>query len=117
MSRKYLSGSEKRKLAAKKQEEQNEVMKKVPKIIDIFAAIGSASTSNSSATESVNDEIESQLGSHDENVMNCVESMEIEAETIEIGRTFEFPADAALWIIEDNITSLQNYWISKGNVK
>lgn len=114
MNRKYMSGAEKRKLATKKQEKENEVIKKVPKINELFSVIGSTSTSQSSATESVNDEIELP---HDENVMECIESMEIEAETIDIGRTFEFPADAALWNIEDNITSLQNYWIRKGNVK
>lgn len=113
-----MSGADKRKLAAKKQQEQNEVIKKIPKINEIFAA--SSTTSNCDATDSVSDEIEPPLGPHDQNesheATKIIELMEIEAETIEIGRTFEFPVDVALWNIEDNITSLQNYWISKGNV-
>lgn len=48
-----MSGAEKRKLANKKKEDQEKVIKKVRKINELFAAFGITPTS--CATESVND--------------------------------------------------------------
>lgn len=118
MNRKYLSGAEKRKLAADKKSKENELMEKVPKIDDLFSVGESTSTSRSNVTESVNENINDEIHSpaiHEENV---IDSMEIDNETIEVSSgTTEFSNDAALWDISKNITSQQDYWISKGTIR
>lgn len=110
MSRKYLSGAEKRKLAAEKKAKEDAAISKVPRINALFAAVSSASTSDSSTTERV-EEIDSPATQE----QNVIESMEVEHETMEIAiGPMEFSIDTALWDVSKNITSLQNYWISKG---
>lgn len=116
MSRKYLSGAEKRKIQANKKLKEDEIVKKIPKISELFGAVQSTSTSTSESKsnaigEENIDEVDSST--HEGNDEN--ESMNIETEAMEIlSGTIDFPAS---WDISKNITALQNYWINKGNVK
>lgn len=110
MNRKYLSGAEKRKHRADKKAKEVEVMLKVPKINELFAAASTSNDIEGAAAEENIVETDSSIS------QNVVKSMEIENETIEIvSGTMDFPSDTALWDISKNISTLQNFWIRKGN--
>lgn len=140
MKRTYMSGAQKRKLAAEKKDKDDKLKKKMPKINTLFGASTSTSTidsidstSSSSAItneeENINEKIETEsetnLLAMNENVdetseymenvsdssaahENIIETLETENELI------EFPTDAGLWDITNDVISLQNYWIKNG---
>lgn len=122
MKRKQLSGAENRKLKAEKQLKENAAIAKTPKIDQLFRVV--PSTSTSSATESVEknvvDETHAQsdceIDSPATHERDETEKCDLEGEGANecISDSMEFPTDAGSWDIPSNITSLQNYWIGKG---
>lgn len=122
MSRNYLSGAQKRKLALEKKLKESDTLSKVPKISTLFSAAAGQSTSNSSDT--VTDEIpasdnelqsaESPADSSFENIILTTDMPSTSGEISEPNPSERISTDPALWNIETDKVSLQKYWLEKG---
>lgn len=128
MKRVQLSGAAKRKLAAEKKKKEEAAAAKIKKIDDVFAPI--PSSSNSSVTEKTiydetsalgDCEIDSQVVNENDETEMCdfvteneIEYMNDDDDDVSDGESVEFPTDAGLWQIPENIVLLQQFWIGKG---
>lgn len=114
MDKKYLSGAQKRKLRAKKNEAEQELLKKVPKISTIFGGRESENTDKHDETNSdiattadteKHDEKESDQASY------CDASSGMLSNT---SHSFDHSIDPGLWDIQNNQSNLQTFWIKHG---
>lgn len=134
--RNYLSGAKKRKLAEDKKQKEEETMKKIPKITQMFSVAGPSSAIAGPSSVIVESETERPEETDDENIgsMNIVaenissvnlndeeeffEELMLNASTssftIENPPEFRFPTDVALWDVHTELPNLQRYWSKQG---
>lgn len=123
----YRSGAQKRKIAQEKKQKEEDALKKVPKITQMFANKPSTSASaiNSidqseigSSTQSLDeiaDHVESiNLSDHD---TESESSLSIATEHQSSEDPFVFPNDVALWDLQTNLSLLQKYWSKLGTLE
>lgn len=131
MQRTYLSGAQKRKLAAEKEAKKRDALTKTAKINQFFNVIPSTTTSaTSSNTENIevdkaeSSDCEVDLASHDHED-ETIELVNIDANIANVSassshedefrsESMHFSTDVGLWNVDTDISSLQNYWIDKG---
>lgn len=137
-SRNYKSGAQKRKVALEKKRLQEDALKKVPKITQMFGNNPSTSASaSSSVDQSENDSSTQSL----EEIVEHVESINLSedygddvqpanleydtdvetASSLSIPTTHRsneygpaFPNDVALWDLQTDLPLLQKYWAKHG---
>lgn len=117
MSRSYLSGAKKRKLAADKKIRDDNELGKTRKINELFSAVSLASDS-CSTPKAKTDEPQSDAQENtscesvrETNILNVSPSTSVQGvEQFPV----EFSSDVGLWNIEGDKLTLQNFWIGKG---
>lgn len=123
MNRKQKSGAEKRKIAAEKKAKEEATKSKIPKINTLFNPLPSTSSASEQIDELTNAsdcEIASTATSDCEiDLPGTQEADEIDIDLEDgselVSESLEFSSDAGLWEMSANeITSLQKYWIGKG---
>lgn len=135
MKRHYLSGAEKRKLAAEKKAKESAAIAKHPKIDQLLSAVSSKSSDNVNPRHVSDDETQqsdcethSSLshGNRDQNeTLEMFSDAEIDDASYHeqtspmqasssSSKSTQIPNDAGLWNIETDMISLQMYWIDKG---
>lgn len=140
MQRSYLSGAQKRKIAEEKRAKKAAAIEKLPKIDSHFHVKPSTSASASAPTLSHTEDDEN-IEKESESSSNALVDIEtgelagirdgIDLSAIDVpdnsdetnllaadasdNHNSEFSTDAALWNIPADISSLQIYWITKGD--
>lgn len=129
MQRTYLSGAQKRKLAAEKEAKERDALTKTAKISQFFNVIPSASattSASSSNAESIeadkaeSSDCEIDLASHEGETIELVNidaniaNVSASSSHVHEEESMHFSTDVGLWNVETDISSLQNYWIDKG---
>lgn len=140
--RSYLSGAQKRKLANEKKAKNEEELKKIPKITDMFNAAG-PSTSPSAVTQTKNqnemsmEEIDNEIQriceenigdigddisivdsnvyhDYDDNLDKHFSNVSVASLASESDDACRFPTDVAKWNISEDLPNLQRYWSRLG---
>lgn len=122
MNRNYLSGAQKRKKKAEKNELDRKLLEKVPKISDIFRANSSERSETPSAQSSltIDNRIETESGHDTESVLDSDVDNFAESSfgnlSIASSSSFLESNDPGLWNIQSNQISLQTYWTKHGKI-
>jgi hypothetical protein len=117
MSRSYLSGAQKRKLAADKKIKDSNAIGKTRKINELFSAV-SLTSDSCSTSEAKTDEPQSGV---QENI-SCESICETDIANVSAPTSVqeveqipvELSSDVGLWNLEEDKLILQNFWIGKG---
>lgn len=136
--RSNLSGAQKRKLAVEKKAKNEEELKKIPKIFDMFNVAGPSTSSaitqrqsekstGESDTEGqkIREDLEESIGdiggdisSMDLNIGN--ENLDKQLSNVSAASlalddtTYRYPTDVAFWNISADLKNLQRYWSRLG---
>lgn len=120
MDKRYKSGAEKRKLKATKEQKNQELLLKIPKLTSIFQKGSVDDSSKSPNADSTTEENKRSNDAEFSNAGNnvsgnsdkpsCCEFLETEATTSNI-----FSNDPGLWPVEFNQSILQDFWVKKGS--
>lgn len=131
MKRNYISGAQKRKANNDRKQKACELLKKIPKISNYITATGNtgsstsgvASFSNTSVlsprspsfiSEELNADADASSTSSTQQIDNDYDESDTETHDSTLSDHPPFPADAALWPLNTNLTFLQSYWVKAG---
>lgn len=124
MKRRQESGFEHRKAAEAKRKKEEELLRKVPKILSFFGESSRSSSASvasfeSNETETGQYNVESTASQSESEpeqyaFVDYVPDDEFDTETSTAQSQILFETDAALWSIDENMNALQSYWAKKG---
>lgn len=142
MEKKCLSGAQKRKLAEEKKQKNDALLKKIPKLTQLFSAtvqISSNNTENNESETDTNENSDINIENDNEQVdeiqrvrneeNQCDENEEDRDSSLssnvsasssinnssDLSETVApFSSDAGLWDVHHDISVLQRYWIKQG---